>query len=107
MEENKLNTQIAVSYARVSTNKEEQKESLIHQKEFFKEYVKRNNMILKEIYADATDIIGLKQNPTNGHRFSPIFSFIGHLSERFDEMLLQKQRRKTEYGRDKAFVGFK
>ncbi len=52
MEENKLNTQIAVSYARVSTNKEEQKESLIHQKEFFKEYVKRNNMILKEIYAD-------------------------------------------------------
>ena len=50
MEENKLNTQIAVSYARVSTNKEEQKESLIHQKEFFKEYVKRNNMILKEIY---------------------------------------------------------
>ena len=29
-------------------------------------------------YTDATDIIGLKQNPTNGRRFSPIFSFIGH-----------------------------
>ena len=29
-------------------------------------------------FDDATDIIGLKQNPTNGRRFSPIFSFIGH-----------------------------
>lgn len=52
MEQSKMGTQIAVSYARVSTNKEEQKESLIHQKEFFKEYVKRNDMVLKEIYAD-------------------------------------------------------
>ena len=32
---------------------------------FFPRYIRR----------DATDIIGLKQNPTNGHRFSPIFSF--------------------------------
>ena len=32
-------------------------------------------------YVDATDIIGLKQNPTNGRRFSPIFLCIGHFSE--------------------------
>lgn len=43
---------IAVSYARVSTNKEEQKESLKQQKEFFKEYVKRNDLLLETIYAD-------------------------------------------------------
>ena len=58
----------------------------------------------REIYADATDIIGLKQNPTNGRRFSPIFSFIGHFSIQNEKMLLLKQRRKTEYGKDKAFV---
>lgn len=33
------------------------------------------------VYEDATDIIGLKQNPTNGRRFSPIFLCIGHFSE--------------------------
>ena len=33
------------------------------------------------LYDDATDIIGLKQNPTNGRRFSPIFLCIGHFSE--------------------------
>lgn len=26
-----------------------------------------------ECYADATVIIGLKQNPTHGRRFSPVF----------------------------------
>lgn len=52
MKNNEDEVQIAVSYARVSTNKEEQKESLLKQNEFFKDYVKRNNMILKEIYAD-------------------------------------------------------
>ena len=56
------------------------------------------------LFEDATDIIGLKQNPTNGRRFSPIFSFIGRFSIQFDKMLLLKQRRKTEYGKDKAFV---
>ena len=30
-----------------------------------------------KIYVDATDIIGLKQNPTNGRRFSPIFHLSG------------------------------
>ena len=35
----------------------------------------------RQEYVDATDIIGLKQNPTNGRRFSPIFLCIGHFSE--------------------------
>lgn len=39
------------------------------------------------VFEDATDIIGLKQNPTNGRRFSPIFSFIGHFSIQNEEML--------------------
>lgn len=43
---------IAVSYARVSTNKEEQKESLKAQKEFFKDYVERHGMVMNKIYAD-------------------------------------------------------
>ena len=38
----------------------------------------RTNWSFVKVYTDATDIIGLKQNPTNGRRFSPIFSFIGH-----------------------------
>ena len=61
------------AYCRVSTDKDEQIDSLIHQKEFFVEYAKRNGHELFRLYADATDIIGLKQNPTNGRRFSPIF----------------------------------
>ena len=93
------------SYCRVSTDKDDQANSFETQKAYFREYIQRNpDWELYEIYADATDIIGLKQNPTNGRRFSPIFSFIGHFSIQFEEMLLLKQRRKTEYGKDKAFV---
>ena len=82
-------------------------ESIGNQIELCKEHVRTD---LKEdvkdcvVFEDATDIIGLKQNPTNGRRFSPIFSFIGHFSIQNEEMLLLKQRRKTEYGKDKAFV---
>jgi len=43
---------IAVSYARVSTKKEEQLESLQNQKEHFAKYTKDHNMILKKIYVD-------------------------------------------------------
>jgi len=93
------------AYCRVSTDKEDQANSFETQQRYFREWIDRNpEWMLQEIYADATDIIGLKQNPTNGRRFSPIFSFIGHFSIQFEEMLLLKQRRKTEYGKDKAFV---
>lgn len=66
------------AYCRVSTAKEEQLDSLANQKEFFEAYARTNGYELVRVYADATDIIGLKQNPTNGRRFSPIFLVIGH-----------------------------
>ena len=67
------------SYCRVSTDKDDQANSFEAQQRYFKEYIDRQpDWELYRVYADATDIIGLKQNPTNGRRFSPIFSFIGH-----------------------------
>ena len=52
------------AYCRVSTDKEEQLDSLENQKEFFSEYAEKHGHTLIRLYADATDIIGLKQNPT-------------------------------------------
>lgn len=40
------------AYCRVSTDKEEQKDSLAHQKEFFMEYARRNGCELFRLYAD-------------------------------------------------------
>ena len=40
------------AYCRVSTDKKEQQESLLHQKEFFAEYARRNGHILVRLYAD-------------------------------------------------------
>ena len=70
------------AYCRVSTDKEDQANSFEAQQRYFREYIQRQpDGELQGIYADATDIIGLKQNPTNGRRFSPIFLCIGHFSE--------------------------
>lgn len=44
------------AYCRVSTDKEEQKDSLAHQKEFFLEYAQRNGYELFRLYADDSDI---------------------------------------------------
>ena len=93
------------AYCRVSTDSGDQMNSLENQTSYFREYIRNHpEWEFAGIYSDATDIIGLKQNPTNGRRFSPIFSFIGHFSIQNEKMLLLKQRRKTEYGKDKAFV---
>lgn len=52
-------------------------ESIGNQVELCREYVR--NLFGEEyadrcvVFEDATVIIGLKQNPTNGRRFSPIF----------------------------------
>lgn len=98
-------TRRVAAYCRVSTDTEAQSASLETQIAAFRQRIaQRPGWKLVDIYADATDIIGLKQNPTNGRRFSPIFSFIGHFSIQNEKMLLLKQRRKTEYGKDKAFV---
>lgn len=62
------------AYCRVSTPMEEQLNSYEVQ---VKHYTDKINSEPKwsfaGIYADATVIIGLKQNPTHGRRFSPIF----------------------------------
>lgn len=62
------------AYCRVSTDKEDQANSFEAQQRYFRDYIERQpDWVLQGIYADATVIIGLKQNPTNGRRFSPIF----------------------------------
>ena len=67
------------AYCRVSTDSEEQLTSYTNQKKVYSEMISKNTeWCFAGLYADATDIIGLKQNPTNGRRFSPIFSFIGY-----------------------------
>ena len=62
------------AYCRVSTDSDDQADSFLAQVKYYNDFFKaQSNMVLVDIYADATDIIGLKQNPTNGRRFSPIF----------------------------------
>lgn len=69
-------------YCRVSSDSSDQELSFAAQVKYYTEMVgKMENAELVDVYADATDIIGLKQNPTNGRRFSPIFLCIGHFSE--------------------------
>lgn len=61
-------------YARVSTEHEAQISALENQLDWYKPLLDYHpEWTLVERYIDATDIIGLKQNPTNGRRFSPIF----------------------------------
>ena len=57
--------------------------SIASQRAICEDYIARHDdlEIVCEPFVDATDIIGLKQNPTNGRRFSPIFLCIGHFSE--------------------------
>ena len=59
-------TDLAVAYyARVSTDKDEQINSLGNQKRYFEDYIAANpHWTFAGGYVDATDIIGLKQNPT-------------------------------------------
>lgn len=62
------------AYCRVSTELEEQDSSYEAQVEYYTSKISENeNWKNAGIYADATVIIGLKQNPTHGRRFSPIF----------------------------------
>jgi len=62
------------AYCRVSTDSDDQIHSFESQRQFFNEYIQNNSKWkMFKIYADATVIIGLKQNPTHGRSFSPIF----------------------------------
>ena len=66
------------AYCRVSTDSDEQATSYEAQVEHYAAFIKKNEeWEFAGIFADATDIIGLKQNPTNGRRFSPIFHLSG------------------------------
>ena len=61
-------------YARVSTDSDEQFSSYEAQVDYYTSYINsRDDWEFVEVYTDATVIIGLKQNPTHGRRFSPIF----------------------------------
>ena len=62
------------AYCRVSTDNEEQASSYESQIQHYPEYINsKPDWEMVRVYADATVIIGLKQNPTHGRRFSPIF----------------------------------
>ena len=62
------------AYCRVSTDNDEQITSYKNQMKFYTEMINaKKEWKFADLYADATVIIGLKQNPTNGRRFSPIF----------------------------------
>ena len=62
-----------VIYIRVSSERQVKGYSLDGQKHYLAECAERRGMTVLDIYVDATVIIGLKQNPTHGRRFSPIF----------------------------------
>lgn len=68
-------TPITALYARLSKDDEQQGESLSieNQKHILETYARDNGFLNCRFFVDATVIIGLKQNPTYGRRFSPIF----------------------------------
>lgn len=47
--------------------------SIQTQRTLLTQYCKEHSIQIVDYYCDATVIIGLKQNPTHGRRFSPIF----------------------------------
>ena len=64
-------------YLRLSRDDELQGESgsIQTQRMMLRQYAAEHGLTIVDEYIDATDIIGLKQNPTYGRRFSPIFLF--------------------------------
>ena len=50
--------------------------SIETQRTILQQYAREQGLHVVGEYVDATAIIGLKQNPTYGRRFSPIFLFI-------------------------------
>ncbi len=57
--------------------------SIETQRKILGDFCRQHGIAVHQYYCDATVIIGLKQNPTIGRRFSPIFSFIEHLSGKY------------------------
>lgn len=71
---------ITALYERLSRDDEQAGESnsIQNQKKYLEEYARQKGLRNIRHFYDATVIIGLKQNPTYGRRFSPIFCFIEH-----------------------------
>lgn len=71
----KQSEKITALYCRLSRDDEQEgvSGSIKNQQSILEKYAKDNGFPNPRVFIDATDIIGLKQNPTNGRRFSPIF----------------------------------
>lgn len=67
-----------ILYGRLSQDdgKSAESNSITNQRLMLEKYARDNGFDNVLFLADATVIIGLKQNPTYGRRFSPIFLFI-------------------------------
>ena len=74
-EMNGATNKITALYCRLSQEDERAGESLSieNQKKILQRYALDHGYKNYRFYIDATVIIGLKQNPTYGRRFSPIF----------------------------------
>ena len=58
--------QRVAAYCRVSTDKDDQVNSLESQKKYFAQHIERNPLWeLSEVYVDCDDIIGLNQKTLN------------------------------------------
>ena len=90
---------ITALYCRLSRDDEQDglSGSIKNQQTILEKYAQENGFKNTRVFIDATVIIGLKQNPTNGRRFSPIFYIIGHFVGQ-NTGCHYKPRRKTEYG---------
>jgi hypothetical protein len=93
-----LSRRKVAGYARVSTDSDEQFTSYEAQVDYYTNYIQANpEWEFVTVYTDATVIIGLKQNPTHGRRFSPIFLLKSGILWGKTQNATTK-RRKTEYG---------
>ena len=60
------------AYCRVSTDKEDQLNSLEKQKEFFEEYAQKEGHTLVRLYADACVIIPLRRQTLAAKGLTPV-----------------------------------
>lgn len=90
---------ITVLYCRLSQDDGQQGDSnsIINQKAILEKYAVERKLPNPIFFVDATVIIGLKQNPTHGRRFSPIFLLKSGILWGKTQNATTK-RRKTEYG---------
>ena len=70
-----MTDKITALYCRLSQDDmlDGESNSITNQKAILQKFAEDNGFPNPTFYVDATVIIGLKQNPTHGRRFSPIF----------------------------------